>query len=132
MNIVTAYKHHTDQADRYINRNVTQIPKGFVHSCLKQFAITFGTVVMLSKQNRLVTGLKSGTLNVLATVINLLALKQIKKFCDANSLRFDVRIISFVLKELIFCLLHGKNPMEHAKTAALTFMVQQASNRISL
>ncbi len=132
MQIVTAYHQYTDKADVYINRNITRIPKGFVHAHLKQFAISFATATMLSKENRLVSGLKNGTLNFLTMIINFCALKQIKSYCDKNSIKFDLNIVSFVLKEMIFCLLNRKNPLEHAKVAALSFMLQQASNRISM
>ena len=128
MNIVTSYKNYTAKADEYISKNVTQIPKGFVHNCLQQFIMTLVMTTALSKQNRLITGLKSGTLDFLATIINLVALKKIKSYCEKNGIKLDLKIVSFVLKEAIYCLLQRKNPLDHAKTAALTYMLQKASN----
>lgn len=132
MHLVTAYRQCTNQADLYITQNVAHIPKGFVHACLKQFAIAFATATALSKQNRLVTGLKSGSFNLLATIINFVALKKIKSYCEENSIPFNTQMVSFVLREAILCLLNRENPSDHAKNAALSFMIQQGTSRIGM
>lgn len=83
MIIINLYSKFTDKLQGVINRRIAQVPKGFVDSCCKSFAVSFAVSSIFAKEDRLRAGLLGGAVSILAVSVDAL-MKSLIAFISIN------------------------------------------------